>query len=284
MIVNVDQGILMLQERSYVMLGQQGVGHKYLYSEIVNNSITADYASKVISSNRKQLDKFYLWIWNLHLFSNRHTTCNLQTNQDEANKKMAEVKNVKKLLAATPISPKPVQSEACSPMQPLRTTPLHSLTPSHAVNMFYTECNGCKKLERKLEKLEEHYLRIKMFLQKITSSFLVFLLTFLSLFLSSILPATFTSIRGQPFAFWGGGGGGWVIWCGMNVFSTPSFTINFFLGCACTIFFPRSNLMHEFFCGWMWLEKSYCKGSVKESLNKYIKCYLLKSFWLTFII
>ena len=62
MIVNVDQGILMLQERSYVMLGQQGVGHKYLYSEIVNNSITADYASKVISSNRKQLDKFYLWI------------------------------------------------------------------------------------------------------------------------------------------------------------------------------------------------------------------------------
>ena len=63
-------------------------------------------------------------------------------------------------------------------------------------------------------------------------------------------------LRGRPFDFWGGGGGGWVIWSGREIFfqHLDSQWNFFFRVCACKLFFSPSNILQEFFflCGWGW--------------------------------
>ena len=85
-------------------------------------------------------------------------------------KKVAEVHNLKNLLTKNP-------TEA-SHTEPLKTPPQptvtshQSFTPvasplSGSSGMFYTKCDGCKEMERKVDKMEEELQRIKKAVQKV---------------------------------------------------------------------------------------------------------------------
>ena len=99
-------------------------------------------------------------------------------------KKRAEVENLKNFVVArktasprlesTPIRPTTssqlepplyTSTPSQSPSQSLLQHSLPTLTPRSQV--YYTECDACRKLERKLEKMEDDILRLKKIVQKV---------------------------------------------------------------------------------------------------------------------
>ena len=113
----------------------------------------------------------------------------LQTKKMDDSRKLAEVQHLKNLLSQTPpnsianppvvtrpplqtsqtpgttVSPCPGPSSSPS-LTPLPPAPLLSRSPQ-TKNMYYTECDGCRKLERTIDKMEEELQRMKKALQKV---------------------------------------------------------------------------------------------------------------------
>ena len=101
-------------------------------------------------------------------------------------KKRAEVENLKNLLVAGKTASPPVPLES-TPIRPPTSSqlepPLYTSTPSQSPSqsllrhslptltplsqVYYTECDACRKLERKLEKMEDDILRLKKIVQKV---------------------------------------------------------------------------------------------------------------------
>lgn len=101
-------------------------------------------------------------------------------------KKRAEVENLKNLLVAGKTASPPVPLES-TPIRPTTSSqlepPLYTSTPSQSPSqsllrhslptltprsqVYYTECDACRKLERKLEKMEDDILRLKNIVQKV---------------------------------------------------------------------------------------------------------------------
>ena len=101
-------------------------------------------------------------------------------------KKRAEVENLKNLLVAGKTASPPVPFES-TPIRPTTSSqlepPLYTSTPSQSPSqsllrhslptltprsqVYYTECDACPKLERKLEKMEDDILRLKKIVQKV---------------------------------------------------------------------------------------------------------------------
>lgn len=101
-------------------------------------------------------------------------------------KKRAEVENLKNLLVAGKTASPPVPFES-TPIRPTTSSqlepPLYTSTPSQSPSqsllrqslptltprsqVYYTECDACQKLERKLEKMDDDILRLKKVVQKV---------------------------------------------------------------------------------------------------------------------
>lgn len=113
----------------------------------------------------------------------------MQAKLEETYRREAEIHNIKRLLHKQPHSTPTAspntsiheeyqeQSFNRSPLTPIvppaavhgDTTNRPSQTPAPHINahIYYTECDGCKKNERKIEKLEGELQKIKKFLQKV---------------------------------------------------------------------------------------------------------------------
>ena len=102
-------------------------------------------------------------------------------------KKRAEVENLKNLLVAgktasppVPLESTPIRHTTSSQLEPPLYTSTPSQSPSQSLlrhslptltprsQVYYTECDACGKLERKLEKMEDDILRLKKIVQKVT--------------------------------------------------------------------------------------------------------------------
>lgn len=101
-------------------------------------------------------------------------------------KKRAEVENLENFLVAGKTASPPVPLES-TPIRPTTSSqlepPLYTSTPSQSPSqsllrhslptltprsqVYYTECDACRKLERKLEKMEDDILRLKKIVQKV---------------------------------------------------------------------------------------------------------------------
>ena len=100
-------------------------------------------------------------------------------------KKRAEVENLKNLLVAgktappVPLESTPIRPTTSSQLEPPLYTSTPSQSPSQSLlrhslptltprsQVYYTECDACRKLERKLEKMEDDILRLKKIVQKV---------------------------------------------------------------------------------------------------------------------